>query len=255
MLEAMNDLPEGLLGLRAKGKVSKDDYELVAIPMLRKARQEGRRIRLLYQFGPEFEGFTPAGAWEDTRVGVQYLRLFERCAIVSDTNWIRTASRAIGATMPCPVRIFENGEWDQALEWLRSPVKINLDYHLLPSRGVLVVEPKGKLRPQDFDSLQASVDDWIERAGGTVEGMVVHATEFPGWEDLGSALRHIQFVKDYHKQIPRIAWATDSRLAEIPSALAQSFTDAEIKRFDADALDDAIEWASGGKKPPQPSVT
>ena len=60
MLERINDLSPGVIGLRAVGKVSKEDYEQVLEPILDDARREGRRIRFLYQFGPEFEGFTKA---------------------------------------------------------------------------------------------------------------------------------------------------------------------------------------------------
>ena len=51
MLERLTDLPQGIDGLKAIGKVSKDDYVRVVEPLLDEARREGRRIRFLYQFG------------------------------------------------------------------------------------------------------------------------------------------------------------------------------------------------------------
>jgi hypothetical protein len=102
-------------GLRAKGKITREDYDSVVQPLLDDARSQGRRIRLLYHFGPEFEGVTAGRAWEDARLGLRYLRLFERCAIVSDVGWIREASRVVGALMPCPVKAFGNAEWQDAL--------------------------------------------------------------------------------------------------------------------------------------------
>lgn len=80
----MDDIPAELTGLRATGTVSREDYEGAVIPLLEEARCKGRRIRLLFYFGPEFEGLTAAAAWEDLKVGWRYLRLFERCAVVSD---------------------------------------------------------------------------------------------------------------------------------------------------------------------------
>ena len=58
MLERLQGLPEGIDGVKAVGRVSKEDYERVFEPLIDGARREGRRIRLLYQFGPEFEGST-----------------------------------------------------------------------------------------------------------------------------------------------------------------------------------------------------
>lgn len=89
MIDRLRDLPAGVDGVGARGKVTKEDYERVLQPILDEARSQGRRIRLLYHFGPEFDGFTAGGAWEDARLGLRYLRLFERCAIVSDIGWVR----------------------------------------------------------------------------------------------------------------------------------------------------------------------
>jgi hypothetical protein len=245
MLERINGLPAELTGLRATGTVSKEDYERVVRPLLEGARREGRRIRLLFHFGPEFEGFTTAAAWEDLRVGWQYLRLFERCAVVSDKDWIRTATRVVGPALPCPVRVFGNGAREEAVEWLRAAPGRAVDFRILADRGVVVVEPRGKLSPGDFDALEAAVDDWIEGPAGALNGIVVHAREFPGWENLGSVWRHIRFVRDHHRRIARVAFASDSKVAGLAPTLAQPFVKAEVERFEWDALDEAIRWASG----------
>jgi hypothetical protein len=247
MLARMDDIPAELTGLRATGTVSREDYERVMIPLLEEARQEGQRIRLLFQFDPEFEGFTPAAAWEDLKVGWRYLGLFERCAVVSDHKVIRTGARILGAILPCPVRVFGNGERQEALAWLRTALDTSLDFRMLPERGVVIVEPKGKLSAGDFDALEAAVDDWIDTRAATLNGLVIHVREFPGWEDLGSAWRHIRFVRGHHRRIPRVAFASNSRLAVLAETLAQHFLEAKIERFDWDALDDAIDWASEGR--------
>jgi hypothetical protein len=246
MIERVRDLPEGVDGLRATGMVTKDDYERVLQPILDEARSQGRRIRLLYHFGAEFEGFTPGGAWADARLGLHYLRLFERCAIVSDIAWVRESSRLVGAMMPCPVRVFANAEWQGALDWLSSPTPEGpaLPHRLLAESGVLVVEPGRPLRSEDFDALAMVVDPWIE-AHGELRGVVVHAREFPGWENLGAFFRHVRFVRDHHRRVRRIALAVGGRLADLAPALAEHFVAAEVKHFGYGDLDDAIAWASG----------
>ena len=254
MLEPIHNLPAGLFGLRAIGKVSKDDYDQVLQPLLEEARREGHRIRFLYHFGPEFEGFTAGGAWEDARIGLRYLRLFERCAIISDVSWIRGTTRVVGAVMPCPVRVFGSVEWQEAVAWLSSSVEpASLSHRLLPEQGVLVVEPHGRLGIDDFDALALVVDPWIE-AHGQLNGLVIHVQEFPGWESVGSFLRHVRFVRDHHRKIHRVALAADGKLAELGSGLAEHFVQAEIRRFAYDELDQAIAWASrsqGAEEAPQ----
>lgn len=247
MLARIDDIPAELTGLRATGTVSREDYEDVVIPLLEEARHEGRRLRVLFHFGPEFEGFTAAAAWADLKVGWRYLRLFERCAVLSDHNGIRTSARTVGAILPCPVRVFGNGERQEAVEWLCSTLETPLDFRILPGRGVVIVEPHGKLSAGGFDALEAAIDDWIDARAGTVNGLVIHVREFPGWEDLGSAWRHIRFVRDHHRRIPRVAFASDSKMAVLADTLAQHFVEADIERFDWDELDDAIDWASEGR--------
>ncbi len=137
MLERLKDLPRGVEGLKAVGKLSKDDYEQVMQPLLDEARDEGRRLRLLYQFGPEFEGFTVGAAWEDARIGLQSLRLFDGCAVVSDVGWIRDSTSLAGFMLACPVRVFENRERSAAAQWLESlPEGAAATHRLIPESGV-----------------------------------------------------------------------------------------------------------------------
>jgi hypothetical protein len=244
MIERLTDLPAGVDGVRAAGTITREDYEHVVQPILEEARREGRRIRLLYQFGPGFEGFTAAGAWEDARLGLRYLRLFERCAIVSDVGWIRESSRLLGAMLPCPVRVFADREWQEALAWLASPsIGSGVTHRLILETGLLVVEPTGPLRAEDFDALALVVDPWIE-ARGELRGVVVHAREFPGWENLGSFLRHLRFVREHHRKIRRVALCADGALATLAPRLAEHFVNAELRHFEYKDLQHAMAWAA-----------
>jgi hypothetical protein len=243
MFEILKDLPRGIDGVKAIGKVSKEDYEKVFVPLFDEARREGRHIRFLYQLGPEFEGFTPGAAWEDARIGLRSIRLFDGCAVVTDLGWIRELTRLSGFLMPCPVRVFGNQERDAAVGWLVSlPEAIAISHRLIPESGVIVVEVKEALRAQDFDALAFTADAWIE-AHGSLQGLVIHAREFPGWENLGSFLRHVRFVRDHHRKVKRIALAADAKLASLAPKIAEHFIQAEVKSFGYDELDTAIAWA------------
>lgn len=120
MLKELTGVPAGIQALEAVGTLTIDDYERAFAPFVDDARRTGRRMRLLYQFGPAFERITAGALWADTRLGLGYLPLLDGCAVVSDIEWIRTPTRRIGAWMPCPVRVFDNGERDDAVAWLTS---------------------------------------------------------------------------------------------------------------------------------------
>jgi len=253
MIETLKDLPLGVDGVSATGKVSRDDYEQVLVPILEDARRDGRRLRLLYQLGPTFEGLTPGGAWEDAKVGLRFLRIFDGCAIVTDVAWIRDSVQLASFVVPCPVRVFANGDRDEAAAWLGSlPEVAAVSHRILPESGVMVVEVHQALRTQDFDALALAADVWIEAHGG-LQGFVIHARAFPGWENFASVLRHVRFVRDHQRKIRRIALVIDSAMATLAPVVAEHFIQAEIKSFAYDHLDDAITWA--GARPARSAVT
>lgn len=244
MIERIEKLPAGVVGLRATGEVTKQDYELVVEPLFDALRAKGEPIRLLFHFPEDFRSFTAGAAWEDTKLGLRNMRLIERCAVVSDTKWLRAATRAMGVVIPTRLRTFDEDDMDEALAWLGAKGETStLTHRRLENRGVLVLEPNDELHIEDFDHMASLVDPWIEE--GDLAGIVIHAEDFPGWEDLAGMLTHLKFVREHHKKIPRVALAIDGVMAKAGPALAKHFVQAEIRHFAYDQLHAAIEWASG----------
>ena len=244
MLKQIEGLPSAILGLCAEGKVTKDDYETVLIPLLETEHRQGRRVRFLYQFGPEFSGFTAGAALDDFRVGLKYLRLFERCAIVTDIEWIRGATHFVGSFMPCPFQIFKNAQLKNAIEWLASPEGESKLKFELRDDGILIVYPQGPLKREDFDKLASIIDPWIE-THTKLHGLVVCIQKFPGWENVGSFIHHIEFVNAHHRKIRRVALAADGTLSEMMSKVAAHFVEAEIKQFPFEQVEEAVKWVKG----------
>lgn len=120
MLKQFADCPAGVQALAAVGTVTADDYRQVFAPLVHQARASGRRLRLVYQFGPDFAGITPGAMWADARLGLEYAQLLDGCAVVSDIDWIATPARRIGKYMPCPVRVYPDNRRDDAMAWLTS---------------------------------------------------------------------------------------------------------------------------------------
>ena len=129
----------------------------------------------------------------------------------------------------------------------KRPDQPGITHRLLPEAGVIVVEVKHALRAGDFDALSATADQWIKEKG-TLNGMVVHAHHFPGWENLAGLIQHVRFVKDHYKKIRRIAVVSSARLATLAPSIAEHFVEAEIQNFAYDKLDDAIAWARAAGK-------
>jgi hypothetical protein len=245
MLEKLNDMPDGIVGLKGIGKVTREDYENVAIPLIDGAQREGHRLRFLYEAGPEFEGLTPAAAWEDAKLGLRFLRSFTGCAVVTDRDWIREGTRIAAFFLPCPMKVFPNRERKEAIAWLVSlPQEIGVVHRLLPEKGVIVIDIKHALQAQDFDALALTADPWIE-SHGELQGLVIHARAFPGWENVGSLVRHVQFVREHQRKVKRIALAVDGKLASLAPRIGEHFIRAEVKTFGYEQIETAVAWAAG----------
>lgn len=120
MLKQLSEVPDGVQALEAVGIVTSDDYAEVFAPLVDRVRRAGQRLRLLYQFGPGFERLTAGALWADSKLGMSYLPLLDGCAVISDINWIREPGRSMAAWVPCPMRVYGNGERDDAAAWLAA---------------------------------------------------------------------------------------------------------------------------------------
>ena len=89
MLRRMNDMPSGTIGFAAVGEVDDDDWEDVVEPVLRSDIAAGRKVRLLYLFGPGADETEGDAAKADTGFRARHANDFERVAVVSDESWIK----------------------------------------------------------------------------------------------------------------------------------------------------------------------
>jgi len=244
MLEPIDGLPDGIWGLRAVGEVSHEDYQNVVIPHLEQAKREGRRVRVLFQLGHGFERFTPAGALSDARVGVQYMGVFERFAIVTDVDWVRRLSALFAELAPWPIKSFRNDAFDEAARWLAESATSTLHHTILAARRVLVIEPQRELRTEDFDALRQSIEEFTRSTHTELSGIVIHARERPHWASPGSFLRHVRFVMRQQRMVRRIAIAADGNLVALIPPIVDRLLQPQIRAFRFDEVDRAIDWAS-----------
>ncbi len=120
-----------------------------------------------------------------------------------------------------------------------------IDYDLDTAHSIVVVRPHSRLDRDDFAELAKAVDPQIEATGG-LAGVVIDAPSFPGWEDFGSMVSHLRFVRDHHKHVKKVAVVTDSTFGDVAQHLASHFVSAEIKHFPAGQCEAAKQWIVNG---------
>ncbi|MCP8940480.1 STAS/SEC14 domain-containing protein [Alsobacter sp. SYSU M60028] len=114
-----------------------------------------------------------------------------------------------------------------------------------PERGLVVIEPDGPLRQEDFERLRDQLAPVVSQ--GRLRGVVLRAANFPGWSDFDAFAAHVAFVKDHQRNVQRVAVVSDSPLLKALPAFARVLISPEIRHFDAADFEAAERWAATGE--------
>jgi hypothetical protein len=120
MIQLIEGAPEGVLAFEAVGEVDADDYTDVLMPAVEESLDGGNRLRFVFEIGPQFDRYTAGAAWDDMALGFAHLGEWQRCAVVTDLEWVQHAAKAFGWLMGGRLRVFDIDELKAALEWAAS---------------------------------------------------------------------------------------------------------------------------------------
>jgi hypothetical protein len=120
MLERIPDLGDSVVGIKASGQITGDDYRDVLVPAVDTALKGGHKLRFLYVLGEDVSGFSPSAAWQDTKVGVEHYTRWEKVAVVSDKEWLRHSVDIFGYLIPGEVKAFTSAQEAEARTWVSS---------------------------------------------------------------------------------------------------------------------------------------
>jgi tRNA U38,U39,U40 pseudouridine synthase TruA len=121
-----------------------------------------------------------------------------------------------------------------------------LNYELNRAENLLIIEPVGPLESTDFEKLVQEVDPYIAEKG-KLNGLMIRAKSFPGWDNFAAFLSHMKFVKNHHQKIKKIAAVTGSSFLAIMPQVASHFVQADVRHFDYDDKDAALNWLKADK--------
>jgi tRNA U38,U39,U40 pseudouridine synthase TruA len=121
-----------------------------------------------------------------------------------------------------------------------------LNYELNHADGILILKPVAPLESTDFEKLVQEVDPYI-REKGKLNGLLIYAKSFPGWDNFAAFLSHMKFVKNHHQEIKKIAAVTSSKFLSIMPQVANHFVKAEVRHFDYNDKDAALNWLMSDK--------
>jgi hypothetical protein len=117
MIETLQGLPEGVIGVRAQGTVEAADYETMIDPAIDAAIAEGRRVNLVYVLGDEFERYSLSAVWQDARLEGKPAHVWGRIALVTDHPMLAEVVHGLSFLFPGEVRTFSVAALDDAIAW------------------------------------------------------------------------------------------------------------------------------------------
>ena len=110
MIELIEGLPDGVVGLEAVGEVTSDDYSSVAFPAVEDALSRHKKISLLHVLGERFTGYAAGGEWDDAKLALLHPFSFRRIAVVTDLDHVRKLVKGAGWAVPGEMKLFSNAQ-------------------------------------------------------------------------------------------------------------------------------------------------
>ena len=120
MIEILPNSHGNVLGIKASGKLTAEDYEEILIPRLESMLQENETGRFLYYISKDLEGIEPGAMWDDAKFICTHRDKFDRVAIVSDAKWVEWSGRLANHFITAEVKTFHGEQIDDAWQWVEA---------------------------------------------------------------------------------------------------------------------------------------
>jgi hypothetical protein len=118
-----------VLWLRARGKLSRADYQEVLIPRLEAVLKEHGKARLLFHLAPDFACWELGALWDDLVFDLKHKDDFEKLAVVGAARWADAAVKIFSRFMSGEVKTMLEEQLAEAWEWLQERPPLSTPPH------------------------------------------------------------------------------------------------------------------------------
>ncbi|KGO91946.1 SpoIIAA family protein [Flavobacterium subsaxonicum] len=117
MIVQIPNVPDTMVGFRADGEVTKEDFEIVKKRVEELVEKTGKLNYLLFLDNSP-KDFT-LGAWiQDALLGINNIAKWNRAAIVSDSESVIKFTDLFSKVMPGEFKGYPKAEYEQAVNWV-----------------------------------------------------------------------------------------------------------------------------------------
>ena len=108
--------------------------------------------------------------------------------------------------------------------------------------NVFIVTPEDRINADHIKQFAAKVNGYINETD-RVPNLVLHTKSIPHWADFNALKEHLRFIKGHNQMVKKVAIVSDSKLLWLAKSIIDHFVGAKVRRFNEEAIDDAIAWA------------
>jgi len=123
MIEQIKNLPENMVGFRASGEVTKDDFDIVHKKVEQLVDRTGKLNYMLFLDTPPSE-FTMGAWWEDALLGMKNITKWNRATIISDSETVDKFTAVFSKVMPGEFKVFQKNDLERAIEWTSEKIDV-----------------------------------------------------------------------------------------------------------------------------------
>lgn len=117
MINIITGLPDNVAGVELIGEVVKKEYDQVYPEVEKLSKREGG-INYLVVVKTKFSNITLGVWWDDFKLAMKYFSKWNKIAIVTDEEDIRTMANTFDFAYPGEVKTFKISGYQEALAWV-----------------------------------------------------------------------------------------------------------------------------------------
>lgn len=118
MIQELKDTPNTMVGFRAVGEITKEDFDKVVLPAVAELVKRIDKLNYLLILDTPIKEFT-FGAWmSDAMLGLNHMTKWNRVAIISDSSSILSFTEIFSKVMPGEFRGYEPSQLQEAINWV-----------------------------------------------------------------------------------------------------------------------------------------
>jgi len=107
-----------MVGFRASGEVTKQDYNNVIFPAVEELVKRTGKLNYLMIIDTPLKDFTLGAWWEDALLGLKELTKWHRAAILTDSTSVNKFTDLISKLLPGKFKGFKTEELNLAIDWV-----------------------------------------------------------------------------------------------------------------------------------------